>query len=306
METLRTELHCHNEFSNFHVGGHDTPYDCSVTVRQQLEQASALGLDVLFVTNHNTLDGYRQMLEYKKDHERFSGMHICPAEEITIADGSHVIAYGLTEPVRPGLSFDETLDEIRRQDCISSAPHPFGLLDAVRERARDCDLIEVFNSNNVDILANTRAALFADEHGLTGIAGSDSHVMSTIGRCVNLIDCENNHDDILSAMKKGRIRVESAGYATALETLEHLRYKAENSADFIHEYLSEFYPRSRQLFLLLYRIFERNPDSYLWILFYKIAVRAMKRISKKINFEGDDPDRLRDRDLGTIIQMTLK
>ena len=67
MGSLKTELHCHNIFSNGHVGALEPIYDCNVTIPKQLEQAHLADLDVLFVTNHNTIDGYKQMLEYKKN-----------------------------------------------------------------------------------------------------------------------------------------------------------------------------------------------------------------------------------------------
>ena len=62
MKSLKAELHCHNIFSNGHVGSLEPIHDCNVTVPQQLEQAHIAELDVLFVTNHNTIDGHRQML----------------------------------------------------------------------------------------------------------------------------------------------------------------------------------------------------------------------------------------------------
>jgi hypothetical protein len=37
MESLKTELHCHNIFSNGHVGVLEPIHDCSVTISQQLE-----------------------------------------------------------------------------------------------------------------------------------------------------------------------------------------------------------------------------------------------------------------------------
>ena len=58
MMPLKTELHCHNIFSNGHVGALEPIYDCNVTIPKQLEQAYLVGLDVLFVTNHNTIGGY--------------------------------------------------------------------------------------------------------------------------------------------------------------------------------------------------------------------------------------------------------
>ena len=54
-EMLRTELHCHNIYSNGHVGDLEPPCDCNVTISEQLEKSLDSKLDVLFVTNHNTL-----------------------------------------------------------------------------------------------------------------------------------------------------------------------------------------------------------------------------------------------------------
>ena len=201
MELLTSELHCHNLFSNFNVGEHEPPYDCNVTIHEQLERARNIGLDVLFVTNHNTLDGYSQMVEYKNNHEKYKHIQVYPAEEVSIDDDSHVLVYGIHERIKPGLSFEEVIDEAKRQNGVSSAPHPFSLIDAVREKAKRCDLIEVFNSNNIDVFANTKATIFADEQNMVGVAGSDSHVISTLGRCSNIIESENTLDDILSAMK---------------------------------------------------------------------------------------------------------
>ena len=305
MDFLKTELHCHNEFSNFHVGKLEAPYDCNITIQEQLEHSYKLGLDSLFVTNHNTLDGYHELLEYKNNYSKFKDIEVFPAEEISTADGSHIIAYGLTNPINAGLSFGDTLDEIRKQDAVSSAPHPFSLLDAIREKAKECDLIEVFNSNNVDILANTKATIFAQENNMTGVCGSDSHVLSTLGRCTNLIESENTIDDVLHSMKHGKIKIHNTGYATAQETIGHLKYKIENSTDYIFDYMSEFYPKSKRLFSLLLNLFERNPNSYLWILFYKFATFAMKRISRKINFQNYDPNPMKTRNLSTMFKMAF-
>lgn len=292
-------------FSNFNVGELETPYDCNIAIQEQIEQAYNLGLDVLFVTNHNTLDGHSQMLEYKKNHQKYRHIQVYPAEEITTDQDSHVLVYGISESIKPGLTFEEILDEVKKQDAISSAPHPFSLLDAVREKAKNCDLIEVFNSNNVDVFANTKATVFAHNQNMTGVAGSDSHVLSTLGRCSNVIESENTLDSILSAMRHHRIKIQNVGYATAKETIEHLRYKIDNSKQFLYEYISEFYPQSKNLFSLLLRLFVRNPNSYLWILFYKFAIFAMKRLSQKINFQNLDPAFMKKRNVSTMLKMSI-
>jgi len=302
---IKTELHCHNSFSNFHVGSEEPPYDCNVSIRDQLERSHNLGLDAIFVTNHNTLAGYDQLLQYKKDHLKFKNIEVYPAEEITIDTGAHVLAYGIHKEIKPGITLEEAIDEIRRQGGISSAPHPFSLLDALRDSAKKCDMVEVFNSNNVDILSNAKATQFALNNKMIQVSGSDSHVVSTLGRCVNIIESENSLDSILQSMKHGKIEILQTGYALQNETLDHLKYKINNSKEYLIDYISENYPNSKWLLTFLLQIYGTNQNSYLWSLFYKIAIYLMKRISQKINFQNYDPYFMKDRNLGTMFKMAL-
>jgi len=302
---IKTELHCHNSFSNFHVGDDEPPYDCDVSIRDQLERSNNLGLDAIFVTNHNTLDGFHQLLEYKNDHAKFKNIDVFPAEEITIDTGAHVLVYGIHDAIASRISLEEVIDEVRKQGGVSSAPHPFSLLDALRNSAKKCDMVEVFNSNNVDILSNARATEFALDNNMIQVAGSDSHVLSTLGRCVNVIDSENNLDDILHAMKHGQIEISQTGYAQQTETFDHLRYKINNSKEYLTDYISEHYPNAKWLLTLLLRIYDSNQNSPMWSLFYKIAIYLMKRISQKINFQNKDPSFMKDRNLATMFKMAL-
>ena len=302
---INAELHCHNSFSNFHVGEEEPPYDCNISIRDQLVRSYNLGLDAIFVTNHNTLDGYHQLLEYKNDHEKFQKIDVFPAEEITIDNGAHVLVYGIHDEIPAGISLEEVIDMVRSQGGVSSAPHPFSLLDALRDSAKKCDMVEVFNSNNVDILSNARATQFALDNKMIQVAGSDSHVLSTLGRCVNVIDSENNLDDILQAMKRGKINISQTGYALQSETLSHLKYKINNSKEYLLDYISEHYPNAKWLLTLLLRLYDSNQNSHMWSLFYKIAKYLMRRISQKINFQNQDPSFMKDRNLFTMFKMAL-
>jgi predicted metal-dependent phosphoesterase TrpH len=305
MHSLKSELHCHNVFSNGHVGSLEPIHDCNVTIPEQLEYAYKIGLDVLFVTNHNTMAGYEQMLEYKKTHKKFDRIKVYPAEEVTTDNEAHVLVYGINHTIKSGLTLHEILDEVRKQDAVSIAPHPFSLLDALREDSVYCDLFEVFNSSNVDVYSNLRAKKFANEKFLHVVAGSDSHVKSTIGRSTNLIYSENKLDSIISAMKHRKITIEDTGYVQPNEALEHIRYKIENSAFFIEKYTSQFYPRALWPIKLLYNLYMINPEGIFWNIFYRMSIRVLKRISRKINFEGYDYRLLRERNLGVLLKMAI-
>ena len=306
MNLLKAELHCHNQFSNFHLDLTEPPYDCGITIAEQLEQARMLGLDVLFVTNHNTLDGYSAMLEYQKNHERLKDIHVYPSEEVTADTGTHIIAYGISETITPGQSVGEILDKIKSQDAVSCAPHPFGLSNGLREKAILCDLIEVFNSNNVDRYSNIRASHFSKINQMVEVAGSDSHVLSTLGRCTNNIDSENILDDILDAMRKGRISIANTGYITSKEMLEHAKYKIANSKDYIIKYFKQNHPHLTGMCSILIRMFESNPNSLLWTSIYKVGVHLSTRLSNKINFKNYDHTILYERNLRAILPMILR
>ena len=303
IEMLRTELHCHNVFSNGHVGELEPPCDCNVTITEQLKKSLNSKLDVLFVTNHNTLDGFKQMIDYKNNHVKFSNIKVYPAEEITTDKEAHVLVYGLNEEIKPHQSIDEILDAAKSQDAVTIAPHPFSLIDALRDDSLKCDLFEVFNSSNIDIYSNKKAEIFAKEHNLITIAGSDSHIASTIGRCTNLIDSENNLDDILYAMKKGKISIEKMEYVKRSEVLEHIQYKIENSKEYIDQYVEEFYPKYLRLFNQMYKLYMLTRKSFIWDIAFKLAIFGLRRISYKINFEGYDPYAFRTRDIPTITKM---
>ena len=300
---LRTELHCHNIYSNGHVGELEPPCDCNVTISEQLQKSLDSKLDVLFVTNHNTLDGFTQMNDFKNNHEKFSSLEIFPAEEITTDKEAHVLVYGLQEEIKPNQTIDEIIDAAKSQDAVTIAPHPFSLIDALRDDSLKCDLFEVFNSSNIDIYSNKKAEIFAKENNLFTIAGSDSHIASTIGRCTNLIDSENNLDDILYAMKKGKISIEKMEYVTRREVLEHIQYKIENSKEYIDQYVKEFYPKYLRVFNQMYKLYMFTRKSFIWDLAFKLAIFGLRRISYKINFEGYDPYAFRTRDIPTITKM---
>lgn len=305
MDSLRVELHCHNEFSNFRLGLDETPYDCGVTIREQLEQAYKIGLDAFFITNHNTLDGYKILVEYKENHEKFKKIQVYPGEEITTDKGIHVVAYGLTDTIRPGKNIEEILDIIKSQGAVSCAPHPFGLSNGLREKAILCDLIEVFNSNNVDRYSNLRASHFAKSNNMIEIAGSDSHVVSTLGRCINIIESENTLENVLDSMRKGRIAIGTTGYITSKEMIEHAKYKIENSRDDIIRYFNENHPHLTGLCCFLIRSFESHPNSLIWTAVYKVAVRLTTKLSNKINFKNQDYNILYERNIKAILPMIL-
>ena len=73
------------------------------------------------------------------------------------------------------------------------------------------------------------------------VAGSDSHVASTIGRCINTVESENNMDSILDSMHKGKFKIDEANYATENELYELAHYVLSSSNKSLSTYILQNY-----------------------------------------------------------------
>jgi predicted metal-dependent phosphoesterase TrpH len=142
-----------------------------------------------------------------------------------------VLAYGIEKTIRPRMTLEETFDEIAWQNAVSRAAQPFAVTNGIREKASMCDMMDSFNSDNVDRFSNIVAAKFAKDNDMPAIAGSDSHMLTTLGKCVNTIESENNLDTIPQVMKRGQVRISAQDYATKDEVYEHARYILHSSRD---------------------------------------------------------------------------
>ena len=196
---LSVELHAHSALSH---DGRD-PVDLL------LEQAAAVGLDALAVTDHDEIDASIEAAERAADY----GLVGIVGMEVTTAAG-HVLAFGIDDLIPSGLDFGETLDRIHADDGIAVVPHPFqktrhGVAAHVSEEAlASADAIEVYNSRLFTGRANRRAERFALRNGLPTTAGSDAHISEMVGQAMTEVDVdERDASAILRAVADGRTSV---------------------------------------------------------------------------------------------------
>jgi hypothetical protein len=196
---LSVELHCHSSLS----------YDGRDPVDMLLEQAAAVGLDAIAVTDHDEIDASLSAVDLAPEY----GLVGIPGMEVTSAAG-HVLGLGITDAVPPGLPFGETVERIREQGGLAVVPHPFqrsrhGVAAHIsRTELADVDAIEVYNSRLLTGLANRWAEQFAERNGLPMTAGSDAHIAEMVGQAVTQVDAaERSADGILRAVKRGRTTV---------------------------------------------------------------------------------------------------
>jgi predicted metal-dependent phosphoesterase TrpH len=197
---LSVELHAHSALS----------YDGRDSVELLLEQAEAVGLDALAITDHDEISASLEAASMAAEY----GLVGIPGMEVTSRAG-HVLALGIEEAVPSGLPFDETIAAIRDQGGIAVVPHPFqesrsGVLANIsRDQLAVADAIEVYNSRLLTGRANRQANRYARRRGLPMTAGSDAHISEMVGQAVTLVDAEESSSEaILDAIVDGRTTVE--------------------------------------------------------------------------------------------------
>ncbi|MEF8813678.1 MAG: PHP domain-containing protein [Halovenus sp.] len=197
---LKVGLHNHSEWS----------HDGRDPVEDLLARARRAGLDAFAVTDHDNIEGSLEAVRRAPEY----GLVGIPGLEISSADG-HVLAFGITETVPPGLPFSDTVDRIHKLGGIAVVPHPFqesrhGVLANIsRDELAIADAIEVYNSRLLTGRANRQAERVARERGLPMTAGSDAHISEMVGRAITNVAAETRDvESILEAIRQGHTTVE--------------------------------------------------------------------------------------------------
>jgi predicted metal-dependent phosphoesterase TrpH len=196
---LSVELHTHSALS----------YDGRDPVDLLLEQAEAVGLDALAVTDHDEIDASLEAAAKAQEYDLVG----IPGMEVSSSAG-HVLALGVEELIPAGLTFEETLDRIHDLGGIAVVPHPFqksrhGVAPHIsRETLASADAIEVYNSRLFTGRSNRQAERFAEDHDLPMTAGSDAHIAEMVGQAVTEVDAYHpSAEAILDAIQEGRTSV---------------------------------------------------------------------------------------------------
>jgi predicted metal-dependent phosphoesterase TrpH len=173
--SVLTDLHMHTLHS----------WDCTTSIDDLLDAALAAGLGALAVTDHNTIAGGVEARA--RAIERGLPLHVVVGSELKTASEGEVIGLFLHDEIERGLSFGETIEQIRAQGGVVYVPHPFDRFHTtphepvLREHVGSIDVLETSNARLWLERDNARAERFAREHGLRRGAGSDAHVPEGVG-----------------------------------------------------------------------------------------------------------------------------
>lgn len=197
---FKIDLHCHSFFSG---DGVSSPEENIATAR-------AKGLHGFALTDHNTSDGCRYLLDkglMREDGQPVDGFLIIPGVEVTTAEG-HLLCLGVILPYLKGAPAAEVCRIVHELNGIAIPPHPYDLFRAGIRQAvldtLDIDALEVFNAATTLKRYNRMAFEYATMRGLPMTAGSDAHHCAAIGTAYTILNTDDfSARGILGQIKHG-------------------------------------------------------------------------------------------------------
>jgi predicted metal-dependent phosphoesterase TrpH len=189
---VRVDLHVHSSAS----------FDCNTEPNRLAEQCHRLGLEPIFVTDHDTTVAAVRL-------QVLSRQRVVVGEEITTTDGE-LIGLFLQRRIRPGLTARQTALEIKEQAGLVYLEHPYDQFrrhlseEAIEDLADLIDIVEVFNARSDD-KTNRRAEELCEILGAAAGAGSDAHTLRELGSVYVEMENFDSAPDFLANLRRARI-----------------------------------------------------------------------------------------------------
>jgi len=191
-------FHIHTKYS----------HDSKIEPKDIIKIAEKNGIDVLGICDHNTPMG---AIEAKRLSKK---VLVLIGQEIKTKYGD-LMVFGSGESLRRDLF--GLLDKAKSSGLFVILPHPFDSLrksssigenltsEQMKEVAGKFDSVEIFNSRCFFNSFNKEAKEFARQNRISGIAGSDAHLLNEIENAKNLLNCEKTEEAVYKAIRSGNL-----------------------------------------------------------------------------------------------------
>jgi PHP domain len=207
---------------------HTLASDGMVTPGQLVAAAVAADLDLIAVTDHDTMASVKDA----RDRGEAAGVSVVPGQEITTRwpAQTHILGWFLREPVRGGMSLEDTVAAIHDQGGLAVIPHPFmpsyfgsiqpSMLRRLIER-HSVDAIEMLSTVPIGRWRRRRLEAFFAKNGErlgAAVGGSDCHFGAhDIGVVVTRYDGDFRTAVAARATRPERLRSRKVPGALALK-----------------------------------------------------------------------------------------
>ncbi len=201
-------------------------YDATSSIPAILKYAADhTGLNVLAVTDHDSVSGVRQAMDLAPHY----GLEVIPGCEISTSEG-HLIALFIEQLIPAELSLKETLLRVGELGGLCIAPHPTARgtsslsFEAIKKALTDSVTrqvlvgIEVYNGGLVYTRSNSITAEAARELPLAQIGSSDAHILGMIGHGTTLFSGTTADDLRQTLLNRSTCAIQN-GHLTGIQVI---------------------------------------------------------------------------------------
>lgn len=203
VQVMRMDLHCHTEVS----------HDCRTALRNIPGWMLRTNTRVIAVTDHDQQRGGPHLQQLIRDMGLDDRLSVIAGEEVTTSEGE-LIGLFLQERIPPGLTPEETANQIKEQGGLVMLQHGFDPLkryrlrsEAIARIADQVDIVETFNSRLSRHHWNRVADDWATARALPVCAGSDAHTLRDIGEAWVETPFRVIHTpgDLIASLREGQL-----------------------------------------------------------------------------------------------------
>lgn len=187
---MRIDLHIHSKYGQGKLG----LGDCTQELAHIVKAVRKKNLNGFSIADHNNITANKRIKRLlPKDLLYVKGC------EISSEDG-HILAYGINEKIKKGLSGLETIEKIKQQGALAIVAHPFNLYGYCKKKElKKFDGLEVFNSS---AFGNKKSLAAAQKLNCCMTAGSDAHTPNRVGQAFIVVEDAYCEDDIINLIRK--------------------------------------------------------------------------------------------------------
>ncbi len=171
---LICDLHVHTNYSK----------DGESSIEDILKRAEEAGLDVIAITDHDSVDGAKKALTIP------SAVLVIPGIEVSTRQG-HLLVLGVTEVIPSMLDVVETITIARRMGALLILPHPYhvwrhGVARRKKSGMTAVDAVEAFNSRYIVGSANKKLPVLP-RGSASPVSGAATHTMQSLSVLAGLL-----------------------------------------------------------------------------------------------------------------------
>ena len=207
--------------ADFHT--HSVHSDGDLTLNELAALAASRGLELLAITDHNTVSHHRFLPEVS----RFAGINLIAGQEVT-TDSGHANSFGHGEWVDYREATERWLRDTKKQGGLLSINHPLSAPCHWRRDTPDgIDMTELWHSS-WDRKSDDPLKWWSENGSKIPIGGSDFHRFTSDGLPgepttwveIDTEDNEVTQDQVLSALSQGRVAISADPKSAVVFALE--------------------------------------------------------------------------------------